>query len=581
MLAQERSTSVISENIANSTTTGYKRSNAAFHELVANGRFSTHDQGSVTATNINRIRQQGAIQNSSSNTDIAVAGNGMFAVRSSTDPTAETLFTRNGSFSPDKDGFLRNTAGFILYGWPIENGVAAIGPTTDSLQPIDSDELQNTSLPTTFMDMTLNLDADQTPINPHTIGTGQQLPVSNQASHFTRSIEVYDANGAAHNITLEFRATTGPMAHFSSASNLASSTGMEYSDLMVDVNGATPSIADGDTLDIDGNIITFRAANPDPLLNEVSTFQELITMINSFTGGGGEPLYTARRDERGELTVQANDPSVTIDLTASSATVLAAGGLGIIQDPDGADYTFEPDAALDTDGVANPNQTMFPEIANTSNPNPYHWWEMRVMTADPAAPSSGNLVEISKGLINFNGDGSINATADAEGRMIIDLGDIDFDSSETGEETAIQFDISSFTQASGNYQVLDSNQNGTPLGSFTGVEITPAGIVQAVFSNGQRVDVHQIALAQFANPDGLERVDGTAFRVSADSGEAEMFAVGDGGTGLLTVSGLEASNVDIAEEFSSLIVNQRAYSLNSRVITTVDEMTENLAQLKR
>jgi flagellar hook protein FlgE len=83
------------------------------------------------------------------------------------------------------------------------------------------------------------------------------------------------------------------------------------------------------------------------------------------------------------------------------------------------------------------------------------------------------------------------------------------------------------------------------------------------------------------NANGLERISGTAFAETENSGGVELFNPGDGGTGFLSVSALETSNVDIAEEFSELIVSQRAFSMNSRLITTVDEMTENLVQLKR
>ena len=105
-------------------------------------------------------------------------------------------------------------------------------------------------------------------------------------------------------------------------------------------------------------------------------------------------------------------------------------------------------------------------------------------------------------------------------------------------------------------------------------------MVIAQFSNGLEVPVYQIPVATFINTNGLEYVSGTAFKVSNLSGEAEFNAPGTGGAGNLATSSLEGSNVDMTAEFGKLITSQRAFGLNSQVITAVNEMSQRLAQLK-
>ncbi len=587
MLAQSRSTSVISENIANINTTGYKRSDMAFHEMVATNKSTIDSNGSVSTKRINHIDLQGGVAQSSSATDAAIVGDGFFPVRApNSTATSEFLYTRNGSFQPDTEGILKNSAGFSLYGWPITNGVLASGTTTASLQAIDVDLLQTQALPTSRVTLALNLDANETPINPHALLPAQQLPVSAQASHFSRGLSVFDGNGTERRIELEFRATTGPMAHFSS--NAASgNNALTFSDVMVnDPTGPTPLIVDGDILQIaDGTNtlnVTFRNGVPNPALNEVNTVGDLLNVVGNFIGAGGTPPFTASIDDDGEFLVQANDPSVTLDISGSSANVLNAGGLNVTQDPDAVpDYTYEPDADYLANGAPNPNQTSLPAFANTATPNPFHWWEARATILDPAAPSGSTQVEISKGLLNFDGSGLLNAAPNASGEILWDLGSINFDNASATDETSIVIDITRFTQFGGSYDVISEDQDGAGLGSFAGTQITREGIVQSIFTNGQIIDTYKIPLAKFTNPNGLERISGTAFAETENSGAVELFDPGSGGTGILSAAALETSNVDIADEFSSLIVNQRAFSLNSKIITTVDEMTQNLAQLKR
>lgn len=576
MLSQTRSTQLISENIANMTTTGYKRSNAAFQDYVTGNKSTISDSGSVGSTRVNRISQQGGVQQTSSNLDLAVVGNGFFVVHADpTDPLGEDLYTRNGTFGLDAEGLMKNTAGYTLYGWAYDaNGVV----DSSALVPVDLDLLATQSRPTTYGEMTLNLDEGESAYDSHLFTPASELPVTSQAAHFTRSMTVYDSNGAERKIYFEFRRIVGPMAHF------AGRAPIDRTDALVDPLGPTPGIANNDIFSIsDGTNtldITLVSGTPNAALNEAQTLQDVIDLINNYQGAGTSDLFSASLSEDGYLQVRANDPTVSLDLSGSAASVLGSTGLNIVADPGDADYVFEPEADLLTDGTANPNQTSFPSFANTNDPNPFGWWEMSVLTIDPANPSGTTQVEVRKGLINFNGDGTLNAVADASGAYSLDLSGLDFDSGDATENIDMTFDMTRFTQYSGAYTVGFSDQNGAPIGTLVDTEITREGDVLAVFSNGLKVEAFRIPLATFVNPDGLERIDGTAFRASSTSGDVTVSDALTGGAGAIQANALENSNVDLSEEFSGLIVSQRAYSLNGQVINAVDEMTQTLSRLK-
>src|SRR5688572_26801819 len=122
--AQAQSTAMIANNIANVNTVGFKRSEAAFFSLVTSeSRASRYSPGTVSVNRIQRVDQQGPIQSSISGTDASISGNGFYAVKRDADDSAltEFLYTRNGQFSEDAQGNLRNSAGFYLYGWPLDS----------------------------------------------------------------------------------------------------------------------------------------------------------------------------------------------------------------------------------------------------------------------------------------------------------------------------------------------------------------------------------------------------------------------------------------------------------------------------
>jgi flagellar hook protein FlgE len=130
--------------------------------------------------------------------------------------------------------------------------------------------------------------------------------------------------------------------------------------------------------------------------------------------------------------------------------------------------------------------------------------------------------------------------------------------------------------------VLGTSQiDGTPFGSLASVDVDDDGFVTAIFTNGLTRRIYQIPLATFGNTNGLLAEQGGIYRLGPDTGALSMRGAGVGGAGSIKSRALESSTVDLAEEFSNLIMTQRAYSASSKIITTADEMLDELIRLKR
>ena len=125
------------------------------------------------------------------------------------------------------------------------------------------------------------------------------------------------------------------------------------------------------------------------------------------------------------------------------------------------------------------------------------------------------------------------------------------------------------------------SQDGATTGALQTFSLGADGSVTGVFSNGRNRVIGQIAMASFSNPSGLEKVGGSFYRPTPNSGLAQIGVSGTGGRGSIAGGTLEMSNVDLAQEFTSLIASQRGFQANSRVITTADELLQELVNLKR
>lgn len=138
------------------------------------------------------------------------------------------------------------------------------------------------------------------------------------------------------------------------------------------------------------------------------------------------------------------------------------------------------------------------------------------------------------------------------------------------------------TQFAGtSFNLRDLAQDGVPQGAYAGIAIRDNGDIMVNFDNGQSRLLGRVPLASFNEPDRLQRLDGQAFMATNESGAARVFDASSNGVGKLVVGSTEASNVDIATEFSKLIVAQRAYSANTKIVTTTDQMLQDTINMAR
>lgn len=210
---------IISDNIANLNTTGYKDTKARFSTLVTSPAGDhSYAPGGVQINPSQNIDKQGLLQASNSPTDLAITGKGFFVTSSSTTAgQGETRFTRAGAFRTNDQGFLQNSAGDYLFGWPIDNLGQLPTNLSDlsALKPIDISSLTGTADPTTKMSLQANLSAT-TPVyvGPPAYAVGgltasAQIPPGAGAvtPHFVRSIQFYDSQGGSRTMNFAFLKT--------------------------------------------------------------------------------------------------------------------------------------------------------------------------------------------------------------------------------------------------------------------------------------------------------------------------------------------------------------------------------------
>ncbi|UQU65415.1 flagellar hook protein FlgE [Couchioplanes caeruleus] len=143
------------------------------------------------------------------------------------------------------------------------------------------------------------------------------------------------------------------------------------------------------------------------------------------------------------------------------------------------------------------------------------------------------------------------------------------------------FDVHDLTHYSGNTEARVSASDGSAAGILSSYTVSNTGQIVGVFSNGMKQTLGQLALANFNNVNGLEKIGDSMFRSTVNSGLAQIGSAGSAGLGLITNGALEMSNVDLAQEFTNLVIAQRGFQANSRIITTSDEILQELVNLKR
>lgn len=261
-------------------------------------------------------------------------------------------------------------------------------------------------------------------------------------------------------------------------------------------------------------------------------------------------------------------------ITNSSKINLPIGQMSLARQTSNVTYTGNLDASsvegttlsaqlqvYDSLGVQHPLSIIF---TKTANPGEWNW----------VASSTDASGTIGSGVIRFDSNGKC---ITPDGSALLDLAN----PNGSALPMSIILSFASVTQLSGDAIVNASYQDGVPLGVLKDYSIESDGTITGLFSNGLTQDLAKISLAGFTNPGGLNKVGDNLLMQTSNSGLANIGQPSAGGLGKLISGSLEGSNVDLPTEFANMIVAQRGFQANSRVITTSDEILQEIMQLKR
>ena len=578
LAANSAALAAISQNIANVNTVGYKRSQGEFQTLVnsqtrAGGSYSA---GGVMANARSFISQEGQLQRTTESTDLAVSGQGFFVTTTQAENVGATdtrLFTRAGAFRVDNLGYLKNSAGLYLQGWPVDsNGDISTDPSDLSrLRSINIGQVGGTAEPTTRVQINANLRSTQTVSSAaaanryNGVDDAATPPVEHDVdvSYVRTGANTYQVTIKTGITKITGTATyaAGALTGFTPTAGSNGSATATATALTITPTSGTPPVAgtpfainfadigmstDGvakTKYDPSANSMAMYNAEDDNPVGVKPDFKMNIPVSDSKGGQRNLEIRFLKSAEPNQwyaevVAVPASDvvtgapyshgqiktgliaftPSGRLDIETMQAW---PAGKGLFDDPEQASLNF-----LESD----PNNTI-----------------------DPADPSDNGKVKWADGL------------GIAAQTVTLDL--------NTSAGGLSQLNTASVVQS--------TVTNGTAFGNLSEITIDEGGFVTAIFDNGVMRRIAQVAIATFPSPDSLKEVSGNAYAVSLESGTYNLKAAGTGGAGKVAAQQLESSTVDLSAEFTGLITTQRAYSASSKIITTADEMLAELINIKR
>lgn len=566
--AQSHAMENISGNIANSQTIGYKRIDTSFVDLIADAPVKTQVAGAVSAYSRSMNTLRGDIQNADTQTYMALNGNGFF-VTEKADGSAGTFYTRRGDFDVDRNGYLVNGAGYRLTGLDMSNGVVT-GSVAKAIQ------IDNSFLPakrSSTIDYQLNL-----PQNPKTASYVATTPGSELLKPWGYKASLLPAPAVQpHSPAFDATAVPGAL--------------VQASDIEITVGGVTRSYV------IDTGVAPAPVVNPPAIrVNASGTLEEALGAIQADLRANAGPDASSAVVKIDDVTgfVGISFPgnyrsNVEIAGAGLAALGLAAGTqtaeAGSITDIAGADSENFIKESISGGGITIYSQTGEPiniqmRWAKTSNAAGAETWSLYYASdSSPGAAKAWSKVAdytFNEGILEtVKGANGV----ETNGNERVTISNVTVNGRNFGE-LSINHGLKGMTQFADNSGMATTTtlkQDGYGAGEFISVGISDDGRVVASYTNGENREVAQIITASFSNANALKRGDGGAYTVTSESGEPIIDQSGQGIVG----SSTEASNTDISEEFTKLIVTQQAYSANTKIVTAADEMLQEALNMIR
>ena len=595
----------ISGNIANASTVGYKGIDTTFEDLIPDATVSNKQvAGGVTSFSQQTITTQGTVTNSTVATNMAINGDGFFSVQkpSSISDNAPvfsgvTDYTRRGDFQVDANGNLVNGAGYYLMGVTVDpktgnptGNVPAVLQFQNNFIPAQATtaltyaaNLPTTPKTTASTSAAANTITADGGINPADFSTGFSPLQSGTTSPITSTT----FTGSQVN-----NDNTAGAAQITSSTQIFGTAGSTSNDLAT-------TITNGSTLTINGTTFTFdsTAANgitgtaPNFTVGPTTTVGQLLTKIDGVTGtaqassvSGGE--ITLQTGTTSDMTVSAtNNVLAALGLTTipvSPATIARGGGIAGHGEVIANDVTTFTNESISGGAVTAYNAAGTPvnlqlRWAKTDSASlgsgHQDSWQLFYQTSTSASGTTPAWTNVGT-TFTFNSSGALSSPSGTS----INLPGVIVDGQSLGNLTMniTSGALTQFASTAGAATINGITQNGFAAGQLQSVAINNNGLVVGTFSNGQNIDLAAVTLSHFNGTNYLKALDGGAYEATDKSGPAII-----GASGTISGSSLEGSNTDIADEFTKLIVTQQAYSANTKVITTANDMVQSLLAVLR
>lgn len=478
---------VIGNNIANVNTVAFKKSQARFEDLLSEtiqsataplvrGGINPSQVGTgIQVSSIMDHHDQGAVQTTDRDTDLAIEGAGFFVLFDG----MQLYFTRDGSFGRDANGELVNVNGLKLMGWT--------GRETDATGEV----------------------------GPLHIPLGEQMVArASQNLHFSGNL---DAGARVVAPEIKVLQLDNPSA-------------------------GTYTLGDGT------NSVTLNWNDNPPTVT---------TALETLYGTG---MVTANLDSAGDLEIAFNPAVGKSGLVFNNIDLAGATEPGLTEK-----QAFRPADSRHYEYDVFDSMGRRYLVEFTFTPMGGNTWDYNAALEDGTSLGNGNLVFDTKGCLDQN--------ASTIGPLVF---------TPPGADTLnVQLDFSKATQLAGASNLLVREQDGFTAGELVAFSIGRTGAITGTYSNGMVEQLGQLALAYFANPEGLLKEGGNLYQITANSGEARIGAPGVDGRGMVQSYSLEMSNADLSFEFTELITTSRAFQANTRVITTSDEVLQEVINMKR
>lgn len=561
--AAGRNLDVIGNNIANANTVGSKSSRAEFADMYA-ASLSGASGGSsnvgigVTPGTVAQQFTQGNISATQNPMDLAINGGGFFEL---TDGRNPPVYSRNGQFKVDKDGFIVNNGSYKLMGYaadangtiipgiagPIQLPTAGIAPTATTTEILEFNTDSRVGRPTGIPTVTPLIPGTSTPATIITTALGNlDFATNNAAITVDGTTITLNQNAAGSVSTLATQLTTKMQA---------SALGASYS-AAVDGTGKL-------VITHAGSVTAVAISAPD---------------ANALTAG-----FTATAGVAGTPTTAIPASQERIDTTnpltynnATSATVYDVKG-----QPVSMTYYFQKVSADTWNIYATANGQSITGVTGelTTAMRPLATIKYPSNGGNPTAAGGGSI----DNFVWTAGTGALSATNNVtNGKMTLPA--IPVVTLSTGGLSeiipSIVADLSTATQYGAAFGVTNFAVTGNAPGSLNGVNVSSDGIIQARYSNGQTKVTGQIELATFRNAQGLQAMGGNVWTQSSASGTPIVNIPGQGNLGVLQAGALEESNVELTAELVNMMTAQRAYQANAQTIKTQDQILSTLVNLR-